>query len=382
MAVYLGWKEIWRNKGRFFLFSLVIALIAILVLFTAGLGEGLASANKEYLEKLDAQLLVFQADTGFSTVESRIDYRKVQRIRHVAGVADAGPVAFSSAKIVMASGAEPLDVSLIGVEPDRPGAPPVVMGENLRGTRARVVVVDQRVADDTHVTLGDVLSVKVTQGTNDEVYDLRVVGITSGQQYFFRPSIFVSLPVWDMVRPKADPTLSSTRPAVNVVAVRAEHADSVKSLPAAIGAVVDDVETADIKTAYESAPGYVEQQSTLNTIKAFTFLIGALVIGGFFQIQTLQKIPQIGMLKAIGTPNPAVAAAAILQIVFVTVVGVTLGGLVTLGLTLGLPDGVPILFSGTSIAIAVLSLLFIGPLGGMVSIRLALRVEPLSALGM
>lgn len=258
----------------------------------------------------------------------------------------------------------------------------MVMGENLRGTRARVVVVDQRVADDTHVTLGDVLSVKVTQGTNDEVYDLRVVGITSGQQYFFRPSIFVSLPVWDMVRPKADPTLSSTRPAVNVVAVRAEHADSVKSLPAAIGAVVDDVETADIKTAYESAPGYVEQQSTLNTIKAFTFLIGALVIGGFFQIQTLQKIPQIGMLKAIGTPNPAVAAAAILQIVFVTVVGVTLGGLVTLGLTLGLPDGVPILFSGTSIAIAVLSLLFIGPLGGMVSIRLALRVEPLSALGM
>ena len=39
MAAYLGFKEVWRNRGRFFLFSLVIALIAILVLFTAGLGE-------------------------------------------------------------------------------------------------------------------------------------------------------------------------------------------------------------------------------------------------------------------------------------------------------------------------------------------------------
>ena len=61
MALYLSVKEIWRNKGRFFLFSLVIALIAILVLYTAGLASGLASANKEYLEKLRADVLVFKS---------------------------------------------------------------------------------------------------------------------------------------------------------------------------------------------------------------------------------------------------------------------------------------------------------------------------------
>ena len=126
MSAYLGLKEVWRNKGRFFLFSLVIALIAILVLFTAGLGEGLASANKEYLEKLDAQLLVFQEDTGYSTIESRIDYKKIQRIRRLDGVADAGPIAFSNVKIVLENASEPLDVSFIGVEPGKPGAPQAV----------------------------------------------------------------------------------------------------------------------------------------------------------------------------------------------------------------------------------------------------------------
>jgi len=33
MPFYLAFKEMWRNRGRFFLFSLVIALITVLVLF-------------------------------------------------------------------------------------------------------------------------------------------------------------------------------------------------------------------------------------------------------------------------------------------------------------------------------------------------------------
>ena len=382
MAAYLSVKEVWRNKGRFFLFSLVIALIAILVLFTAGLGEGLASANKEYLEKLDAELLAFQSDTGYSTIESRIEYRKIQRIRRVEGVADAGPIAFSNVKVVLEQGSEPIDVSFIGVEPGKPGAPRAVVGDDLRSKRAKVVLIDQGVADEANIGVGDSITIQVTQGTEDELYDLRVAGITDGQQYFFRPSIFVTLPVWDQYRPKADPGVYSSQPAVNVIAIRAEDPAALESIPARISAVVDDVETTDIRTAYESTPGYSAQQSTLNTIKGFTFLIGALVIGGFFQIQTLQKIPQIGMLKAIGTPNPIVATASVMQIIFVTVFGVLLGGVVTLGLTAAMPAGVPILFTGTSILITIVSLLLIGPLGGMVSIRMALKVEPLSALGM
>ena len=77
----------------------------------------------------------------------------------------------------------------------------------------------------------------------------------------------------------------------------------------------------DLVTAYETTPGYKEQQSTLNTQRLFALLIGVLVIGGFFQIQTLQKVPQIGMLKAIGAPNRVVAVAAVTQIIAVTVSG-------------------------------------------------------------
>jgi hypothetical protein len=70
---------------------------------------------------------------------------------------------------------------------------------------------------------------------------------------------------------------------------------------------VEKVDVATLKEAIQALPGYSAQQSTLNTQGGFTLFIGILVIGGFFQIQILQKVSQIGVLKAIGTSNPIVA---------------------------------------------------------------------------
>ena len=128
--------------------------------------------------------------------------------------------------------------------------------------------------------------------------------------------------------------------------------------------------------------GYSAQQSTIQTQGVFTLLIGVLVIGGFFQIQILQKVAQIGVLKAIGTPNPLVAAASVIQIVMITILGVGLGGLGTFLLALSFPPTVPIVFNGQSTLIAVLALLLIGPIGGLVSVRYAVKIEPLKALGL
>lgn len=381
MALYLSFKEIWRNKGRFFLFSLVIALITFLVLFIAALGEGLASANKEYLDNLQAELLVFQENVDYSTQGSRLEYNTLKNIRRLPGVADVGAIGFTNTSIILPGG-EDLDVSLVGVEAGKPGSPPAVEGEAIRTRRAKVVVIDSLVAESTGLDVGDQLTIKSTQGTEEKLYNFSIVGISASQKYFFQNSIFVPLQVWDDVQPKAGVDNGSQPLIPNIMAVRLDDPTALQAMSKFLEYRIDEVEVTDVKTAYQSSPGYAQQQGTLNTMKGFTFLIGVLVIGGFFQIQTLQKVPQIGMLKAIGTPNPIVAGAAIVQIILVTIFGVLLGTLATFGMALGLPAAVPILFSGTSIAAAVLALLLIGPLGGMVSVRLALKVEPLTALGM
>ena len=145
---------------------------------------------------------------------------------------------------------------------------------------------------------------------------------------------------------------------------------------------VNNIEAVDVVTAYESAPGYSEQQSTIQTQRGFTLLIGVLVVGGFFQIQTLQKVVQVGVLKALGASNRTVALATTFQIVVTNFFGVLLGGLATLLLVLSFPDGIPITFEGNQVQLAIITLLLIGPLGGLMSIRLLTRVEPLTALGL
>jgi putative ABC transport system permease protein len=145
---------------------------------------------------------------------------------------------------------------------------------------------------------------------------------------------------------------------------------------------VENIEVASLSEAIQALPGYSAQQSTLNTQGGFTLFIGIMVIGGFFQIQILQKVAQIGVLKAIGTANPVVALASVFQIVIITVLGVAAGGLLAFLFSLTFPPTVPIVFNGTTSVIAIVALLLIGPLGGLVSVRHAVRIEPLKALGL
>jgi putative ABC transport system permease protein len=389
MAIFLSFKEVWRNKGRFLLFSLVIALITTLVLFVAGLAEGLAQANKQYLESINAQLLVYQDNVDLSISASRLTRGKVNAVSRVEGVYDAGPVGFSSSALVAVNGKpvnvpnrDNLNVSLIGILPGEPGVPEVLQGRNLSGNRGDDVLVDQNLANRLGVGVGDVLRIRSTQGTRDEIYELRVAGITKPLQYLYAPSIFLPYRTFDNVRPQATAPSSTAEMTPNVIAVQLKDPSQIKSMAGNIMQQVDGVEVADIRTAYESLPGYSAQQGTLDTQQAFVLLIGILVIGGFFQIQVLQKVPQIGVLKAIGTSNRTVAAAVVFQIILVTTFGVLLGGLVTLGLAFGIPPVVPIQFSGASVLLAIAALLAIGPIGGLVSVRLAISVEPLIALGL
>jgi putative ABC transport system permease protein len=381
---YLAIKEVWRNRGRFLLISLVIALITLLVLFIAALGEGLGNGNREYLSKLDAQLIVYQAKSDNLIPSSRLSRERVAAIRRVPGVADAGPLSASNANLIFQSktGAEALKVALLGIEPGHTGEPPVLQGRQLNSNLSQEVILDRNTALRTGFKVGDTVTVRVTQGTKDEFYELNVVGLTDGRQYGLQPTIFVPFLIWDKIRPKSEAEINNSNPVANVILVRLKEGVPVETASQQIISQVNNVDVATIQTAIEALPGYSAQQSTLNTQGGFTLFIGVLVIGGFFQIQILQKVPQIGVLKAIGASNWVVALSAVLQIIIVTVTGVAIGGLLTFLFSLSFPPTIPIVFNGTNSAIAVAALLLIGPAGGLVSIRYAVRIEPLKALGL
>lgn len=381
MPIYLALKELWRNKGRFFLISLVIGLITTLVIFVAALAEGLGAGNREYIEKLNGELLVYNKNADLLIGFSRLGRAKLPEIQRVPGVEKVGPISFSSVSIILGPDKR-LNISLIGVEPGQPGEPPTLQGRSLRSRTGREAIVERSLALRTGLKVGDDFTIKSTQGTNDEFYTLKVIGISDGRQYSLQPTAFVPLLTWDEIKPS--PTVDENKGELtsNVIAVQLANPSDLKIVKQQIESQVADVVAVDRVTAYQNTPGYSAQQSTLNTQGAFVLIIGTLVIGGFFQIQTLQKVPQTGMLKAIGASNLTIALAAIVQIIAVTSLGVLIGGVATLLLKLSFPPTIPIVFTGNAALSGLASIMLIGPIGGLVSIRYALRVEPLKALGL
>ena len=379
LPLYLSLKEMWRNKGRFGLIAGVVALITTLVLFVAGIAEGLGSGNREFIENLDADLVLYQSNVDVLASASRLSRGTVRSVMRVEGVAEAGAVAFSNVSLFQGDDAELLKVSLVGVEPGKPGEPAVLEGTGLTSKRANEAIIDANVARDGGYAVGDTIIIKSTLGAEEEFYDVRVVGITESQKYFIQPSIVLPYETWDEVRPRGVTDNGET--IFNIIAVKLDDPSQQAVMDARLEGSVD-VEAVDIVTAYESSPGYKEQQSTLDTQRYFTLLIGILVIGGFFQIQTLQKVAQVGMLKAIGASNVIIILAAVTQIVSLNFFGVLIGALGTLALGFGLPAGIPIIFEGTAVASAIISLLLIGPVGGFLSLRTLLKAEPLTALGL
>lgn len=380
MAFYLAIKEILHNKGRFLLIALIVALITTLVLFIAALAEGLGSGNREYIENLNGELLVYQENVDLSISASRVGRSTISQIRRVEGVEEVGQVGTSVATILLPDDPAGLDVSLIGVEAGLPGEPPVVEGVGLARSRGNEVIIDANVAERSSIRVGDEIIISTTQGTEEETYTLLVVGQSEGQAYSLQPSIFLPYLTWERVRPQAGDL--SGELVSNIAVVRVQPGADSAAVAQRIVADVGRVEVVDRTTAYQNTPGYSAQQSTLNTQRYFTFFIGILVIGGFFQIQTLQKVAQIGMLKAVGASNATVGLAAILQIVTINALGVLIGAVGTVALVATFPAGIPIVLTGSAALVAVLSLLLIGPLGGIVSVFALIRIEPLRALGL
>jgi putative ABC transport system permease protein len=381
IPVMLSFKEMWRNRGRFLLFSLIIALITLLVLFIAALADGLGNGNREYIQKLNGDLVVFKSNVDLSIGASQLDRAKLTEVKRVSGVKDAGQVNFTSV-VLLPDDSTKLNVAVIGVEPGKPGEPPALQGSQLESKTSRGAILDRNVALRTDYQIGDEITVKTIQDTKEQLYKLKVVGITDGRQYSIQPSIIVSQDTFNLVKPGLLPNPNQTDLISNIIVVQLNDPTQWKQMAATLQNRVADITAVDKVTAYKNTPGYSAQQSTLSTQNFFSLLIGLLVIGGFFQIQTLQKVPQIGMLKAIGAPNITIALAALTQIVMVTILGVAIGTGFTLLLSLSFPPTIPIIFKPSAVAVSVVLLLLIGPVGGFVSVRYALRVEPLTALGL
>ena len=373
--MFLAFRELAFARGRFVLMGAVIALISVLVVLLSGLAVGLANDGVSGLQRIPVTSFAFQKDvaTGSAFSRSVVGPAEVEAWQSQDGVANAAPFGNTLANAKTNKGIE-IDLALFGVEIGSFIDPDVAEGARL--SRNGQVVISATAAEEG-ISVGDIIIVEPT-GT-----ELEVVGILGQQHTFGHVEVgYVSLPTWQEIR-------AGMRPGENVpdhvyqeftaVAVEAEPG---AKLNLKAGDEAAGTTSLTREESYEASPGYSAETSTLQLIQGFLYGITALVVGSFFTVLTIQRQPQIAVLRAMGASKGYLLRESLMEsLVLLLVAG-------AVGVAAGL--GVGALISSTAIPFAIESkpligalalLMVLGLLGAVLAIFRVTRVDPLTALG-
>lgn len=371
----LGLKELLRRRLQFALITIIVALIAYLILMINALGLGLQSFAGSALNNLDVDYLAYAAGSNLSIPRSELSGEVVQSLSEAPGVSATGRMGYFT--ITPTRGDKQYPAALLGIEPDSPGSPDIVEGRLLM-PGSRELVADQSYLRASGFSIGDTITIPARL----QSYDFTIVGASDSGRFFFQSPVYIDVGAWQELR-YGGATLTGPdgmqqpSPAASVVLIRGGSASAIE------GAVAG-VKVVDKATAFNNIEGVQAQNQTVVSLRSLGYIIGGLVIGIFFYVLTLQKIGQIGILKAIGAGGWPIFFQLAIQVVAIVIVScavaVPLVLLTLRGIESALPD-FPLLLTNGTIVTTVVVLLVVSLIGALVSGRQIASVDPIIALG-
>lgn len=363
----LAWKEMTRARGRFAAITGAIALVTFLIVTISALADGLYYGATGAVRATTAQAYAFSSDAEGSLIRSQLPRSSVEELQGVEGVEQAAGVGVLLTVAAFSDGTD-ADVAVFGIDATGPGAPvDVVQGQLPAAGVLNQAAVDQALSWPSGV------EESLTIGTNR----LQVIGETRDSQYQLQPTVWTSVDEWERLRAQVRPETAGGPPVVNAVALTLAPGVSPEDLTRLpVGISVLSAEQTGL-----AIPGVEQQNSTLDAIIYTTLAVAALVVALFFALIVLEKRELYAALKALGAGGGRLARSVVVQALLTSVVGVVLGVAVAWAAGLVLPGQIPTLYRLPTTAETAVLIVAAGLLGGLVSLRRVVRIDPATALG-
>ncbi len=363
----IGLLEIRRRKLQFVLIALIVTLISYLVLMINGLGVGLNEQAGSALKNFNADAIAYSERAGLSVIRSELSAELVDEISQRFGAESSAPLGYVAANYMTDDG-EIDSAAFLGFEPGTIGEPKVVDGRPLTPDDRDGLLVDSSFLRYSGLDVGDTVRVSIRLVERDFL----IVGETDEGNFFFQPAVYLLRSSWQELKyGSSGPDL----PAASIMLLKGKDA---------AGSSGEGWTAVNKSTAFANIEGVSGQQSTVQALQLFGFLIGGLVIGVFFYVLTLQKIGQIGVLKAVGASSFFVFRQVLVQVLAISIVGVAIAAPLawaTNRLLQQVPNPVPIAFTTSTFVGTSALLVLMAAVGAAFSGRQVAKVDPIIALG-
>ncbi len=124
------------------------------------------------------------------------------------------------------------------------------------------------------------------------------------------------------------------------------------------------------------APGVSSINTSFQVILALAFVVIGLVTGFFFMILTVQKVPSLALLRAVGAPTGYLVRAVLVEIAVVVAGGLVVGVVVTWLALKGASAGLPVSLSVGSLLASAAGVIVLALLGSSVALLRIARLDP------
>lgn len=372
---FLALRELSFARGRFVLMGAVVALITVLMVLLSGLSVGLVNDGVSGLQRLPVTSFAFQDDVekGAAFSRSVVQTDAVAAWAEQPGVADAAPFGNTLVNGRSDGGVE-IDLALFGVEPGSFLDPEVAEGQPLAGDGEVVL---------SGTTASEGIAVGDTVVLEPSGQRLAVVGVLEGQHTFGHVAVgYVSLRTWQQAKAGVGDGESMPERFLREATAVAVRAESGGDVDLAAGDDAAGTTSLTLEESFGASPGYTAETSTLQLIQVFLYLISALVVGAFFTVLTIQRKPEIAVLRAMGAGTRYLLRESLLESFVLLLASAAVG--VAAGLGLGgaiSATEMPFALETGPILGATALLLVLGMTGAAVAVLRITRVDPLAALG-
>ncbi|OEJ67168.1 ABC transporter permease [Magnetovibrio blakemorei] len=374
----LAYRDIKHNLGRFLLTCFGLSLLLGVVLSMIGIYRGLVDDALTLVRAPNADIWVVETGTlGPFAEASRIPGNTREDIARIAGVTAAGAMNFQSVQ-TQRHGQE-LRLYVVGYELGHPGGPiNIVEGRNIGRDRYEAV------ADlGLGVKTGETLQLGRTA--------FKIVGLTEGMVASGGdPLLYMTLRDSQQLQFELSPSAVRKERARGA---RPGSADTVNAVVAQVSAnIAPETVVQDIKRwKHLAAMSQVEQETLLTQsvvdrarkqiglFTAILLVVSAVIIALIVYTMTMDKIREIATLKLIGAPDRTIIGMVIQQSVAMGVIGFGFGALLIVNIKDYFPRRV-VLQPEDGLALAGV-ILIVCLLSSALGVRLALKIDPASAMG-